>query len=54
MTRFMDDKITVIVLFNLDKILRPDAIAKEIAGYYCPELSKIALVPPLETNSFKP
>jgi D-alanyl-D-alanine carboxypeptidase len=54
MTRFMDDKITVIVLFNLDKISRPDAIAKEIAGYYCPELSKIALVPPLETNSFKP
>jgi D-alanyl-D-alanine carboxypeptidase len=28
-----------------------DAIAKEIAGYYCPELSKIALVPALEANS---
>ncbi len=46
-TRFIDDKITVIVLCNLDQISRPDAIAKEIAGYYCPELAKISLQPPL-------
>jgi D-alanyl-D-alanine carboxypeptidase len=35
-TRFIDDKITVILLCNLDKISRPDALAKDIAGYYCP------------------
>ncbi|OUL34295.1 serine hydrolase [Nostoc sp. T09] len=46
-TRFIDDKITVIVLCNLDRVSRPDAIAKEIAGYYCPELTKISLQPPL-------
>ncbi|WP_392534706.1 serine hydrolase domain-containing protein [Nostoc sp. C117] len=46
-TRFIHDKITVILLCNLDKISRPDAIAKEIAGYYCPALRKIALQPPL-------
>ncbi|OUL18228.1 serine hydrolase [Nostoc sp. 106C] len=46
-TRFIDDKITVIVLCNLDQVSRPDAIAKEIAGYYCPELAKISLQPPL-------
>jgi D-alanyl-D-alanine carboxypeptidase len=46
-TRFIDDKITVILLCNLDKISRPDAIAKEIAGYYCPALSEIGLQPPL-------
>lgn len=46
-TRFIDDKITVILLCNLEQISRPDAIAKEIAGYYCPELHKLALQPPL-------
>ncbi|MDZ8064721.1 MAG: hypothetical protein RMY64_03640 [Nostoc sp. DedQUE08] len=46
-TRFIDDKITVILLCNLDKISRPDAIAKEIAGYYCPALEKVVLQPPL-------
>lgn len=50
-TRFIDDKITVIVLSNLDKIARPDAIAKKIADYYCPELRKVALQPPIEPNS---
>ncbi|WP_225895827.1 hypothetical protein [Dendronalium phyllosphericum] len=29
------DKITVILFCNLDKISRPDAIAKQIAGYFC-------------------
>lgn len=47
-TRFINDKITVIVLCNLDKIVRPDAIAKEIGGYYCPTLAKLKLQPPLE------
>jgi CubicO group peptidase (beta-lactamase class C family) len=50
-TRFIDDKITVIVFCNLDQITRPDAIAKEIAGYYCPILAKLALQPPVETHS---
>ncbi|MDZ8051041.1 MAG: serine hydrolase domain-containing protein [Aulosira sp. ZfuVER01] len=49
-TRFIDDKITVIVLCNLEQISRPDAIAKEIAGYYCSELANIPLQPPLKTN----
>ena len=46
-TRFIDDKITVILLCNLDKISRPDAIAKDIAGYYCPPLKEVVLQPPL-------
>ncbi|WGV24709.1 serine hydrolase domain-containing protein [Halotia branconii] len=46
-TRFIDDHITVILLCNLDKISRPDAIAKKIAGYYSPKLAKLALQPPL-------
>ncbi|MDZ8105622.1 MAG: serine hydrolase domain-containing protein [Nostoc sp. DedQUE12a] len=45
-TRFIDDKITVILFCNLDTISRPDAIAKEIAGYYCPSLKELALQPP--------
>ncbi|MBD2530737.1 beta-lactamase family protein [Nostoc flagelliforme FACHB-838] len=46
-TRFIDDKITVILLCNLDKISRPDAIAKKIAEYYCPNLTEVVLQPPL-------
>ncbi len=46
-TRFIDDNITVILLCNLDQIYRPDAIAKEIAGYYCPNIAHLALQPPL-------
>jgi CubicO group peptidase (beta-lactamase class C family) len=46
-TRFIDDKITVILLCNLDKISRPDAIAKKIAEYYCPVLKEAVLQPPL-------
>lgn len=46
-TRFIDDKITVIVFCNLEQISRPDAIAKEIAGYYCSKLTKISFQPPL-------
>ncbi|MBD2681936.1 MULTISPECIES: serine hydrolase [Nostoc] len=45
-TRFIDDKITVILFCNLDTISRPDAIAKEIAAYYCPALREIVLQPP--------
>ncbi|WP_445632789.1 serine hydrolase [Nostoc sp. DSM 114161] len=45
-TRFIDDKITVILFCNLDTISRPDAIAKEIAGYYCPALRELVLQPP--------
>lgn len=40
-TRYIDDGITVILLCNLDKIARPDVIAKEIAGYYCPDISNL-------------
>ncbi len=46
-TRFIDDKITVILFCNLDKIARPDAIAKEIAGYFCPALGELPLQPPM-------
>ncbi|MFN6562628.1 MAG: serine hydrolase domain-containing protein [Nostoc sp. ChiSLP01] len=45
-TRFIDDKITVILFCNLDTISRPDAIAKEIADYYCPSLREVVLQPP--------
>lgn len=47
MTRFIDDQITVILFCNLDGIMRPDAIAKEIAEYYYPTLAKLALQPPV-------
>lgn len=46
-TRFLDDRLTVILLCNLDKIIRPDAIAKEIANYYCPALASFSIQPPL-------
>ncbi|KST68237.1 serine hydrolase domain-containing protein [Mastigocoleus testarum] len=46
-TRFIDDKITVIVFCNLDKITRPDTIAFKIAGYYCPALAKLEQMPPI-------
>jgi hypothetical protein len=38
-TRFVDDKITVIVLTNLDGI-NPGEIALGIAGFYIPDLAK--------------
>ncbi|RCJ39003.1 hypothetical protein A6769_08175 [Nostoc punctiforme NIES-2108] len=34
-------------LCNLDKISRPDAIAKRIAEYYSPALTELVLQPPL-------
>ena len=46
-TRFIDESLTVILLCNLDKIIRPDAIAKEIANYYCPALAPFLIQPPL-------
>jgi CubicO group peptidase (beta-lactamase class C family) len=46
-TRFIDDKITVILLCNLDAVVRPDAIAKKIAEYYCPVIAELPLQPPL-------
>ncbi|MDY6936056.1 MAG: serine hydrolase domain-containing protein [Cyanobacteriota bacterium] len=44
-TQFIDDRIAVIFLCNLDKISRPDAIAKEIAGYFCPQIAALSLRP---------
>ncbi|MFQ4141559.1 serine hydrolase domain-containing protein [Chlorogloeopsis sp. ULAP02] len=49
-TRFIDDKITVILFCNLDTVTRSDAIAAYIAGYYCPSLAGLALQPPLEND----
>ncbi len=49
-TRFMDDKITAIVLCNLDNISRPDAIALEIARDFCPQLKNVMLQPPRENK----
>ena len=46
-TRFINDRLTVILFCNLDKIIRPDAIAKEIANYYCPALAPFSIQPPL-------
>ncbi|MDY7024113.1 MAG: serine hydrolase domain-containing protein [Cyanobacteriota bacterium] len=47
-TRFIDDQLTVILFCNLDRIIRPDAIAKEIANYYCPALASLPIQPPLK------
>ena len=49
-TRFMDDNITAIVLCNLDNLSRPDAIALEIARYFCPHLTNVMLQPPPENK----
>lgn len=49
-TRFMDDRITVIVLCNLDNITRPDAISLDIARYFCPQLASMTLQPPRQSN----
>lgn len=47
-TRFIDDRLTVILFCNLDEIIRPDAIVKEIANYYCSAIASLAIQPPLE------
>ena len=47
-TRFLGDRLTVILFCNLDKIIRPDAIAKKIANYYCPIIASSPIQPPLE------
>lgn len=54
MTRFIDDKLCVILLGNLENINRPDAlaqlnevIAKTIAEYFSPALAQESLQPPL-------
>lgn len=47
-TRFIDERLTVILFCNLDKIVRPDAIAKEIANYYCPALASLPIQPPIK------
>lgn len=47
MTRFIDDKVTVILLCNLENIERPDAIAKSIAEQFVPTLGEIPLQPAL-------
>lgn len=45
MTRFIDDKITVIFLCNLEAIARPDVFAKGIAEYFVPALAQEPLKP---------
>ena len=47
-TRFIEDRLTVILFCNLDKIIRPDAIAKEIAGYYSSTIASLLIQPPLK------
>jgi CubicO group peptidase (beta-lactamase class C family) len=47
MTRFIDDKVTVILLCNLENIQRPDAIAKGIVEHFIPDLAQETLKPPL-------
>ena len=49
MTRFIDDRITVILLCNLDRISRPDAIAKEIAGYYSQAIAALPIRPAISS-----
>ena len=47
-TRFIDDRITVILFCNLDRIIRPDAISKKIAGYYSSDIASLPIQPAIE------
>lgn len=47
MTRFVDEKLTVILLCNLEYIERPDVISKSIAEHFIPELTHEPLQPPI-------
>jgi D-alanyl-D-alanine carboxypeptidase len=44
-THFLDDRLTVILFCNLDKIIRLDAISLAIAGYYFPDLASLPIQP---------
>ncbi|MEM8721559.1 MAG: hypothetical protein AAGE84_20070 [Cyanobacteria bacterium P01_G01_bin.39] len=46
-TRFIRDRLTVILFCNTDTITRPDAITLEIAKYYCLELATLSIQPPI-------
>ena len=46
-SRFIEDRLTVILFCNLDKIIRPDAIAKKIANYYSPAIASLSIQPPV-------
>lgn len=46
-TRFIDEGITVVLFCNLDKVVRPDALAKEIVGYYSTAIADVSIQPPL-------
>ena len=45
MTRFIDDRITMILLCHLECTGTENAIAKEIAGYYCPAIAALPIRP---------
>lgn len=47
MSRFVDDKITVIFLCNLEGIQRPDIFTKAIAEHFVPALAQESLKPPI-------
>lgn len=49
-TRFIDDRLTVILFCNLDKIILSHAIALEIAGYYCPAIASLPIQPPISKS----
>ena len=40
MCRFVDDSLTVIMLWNLDNFERPDELANTIAEFYLPDLAQ--------------
>ena len=44
-TRFIGDRLTVILFCNLDKIIRPDAIAKKIIDFYSPVIASFPINP---------
>ena len=47
-TRFIDDRLTIILFCNLDKIIRPDAISKKVAGYYSSDIASLPIQPAIE------
>ena len=44
-TRFIDECLTVILFCNLDRIIRPDAIAKKIIDFYSPVIASFPINP---------
>ena len=52
-TRFIDECLTVILFCNLDRIIRPDAIAKKIIDFYSPVIASFPINPAVKWTTNK-